>query len=177
VVTAVQKGVNYGESFTITTPDAGLVESVLLMRTPSPEHVADSDQRALTLEFTRTGDTTLVATAPPSGNVAPPGAYYLVVNKRSLQGPIPSVARMVDVGRTDLSAAPQPFPDDPPAPSGGSATTDEDTSHAAAAQQRARDLTGTLPVLPLAAPAAAVGGTFPVPRAATFVRRWLFVPR
>jgi hypothetical protein len=149
VVTAVQKGVNYGETFTITTPDAGLVESVVLLRTPSPEHVADSDQRALRLEFTRTGDTTLVATAPPSGNVAPPGAYYLVVNKRSLQGPIPSVARMVDVGRTDLSAAPQPFPDAPPAPSGGSATADEDTSRATAAQQ-----------------------------AATVVRRWLlFVPR
>ena len=47
------------------------------------------------------------------------GSHYLVVNKRSLQGPIPSVARMVDVGRTDLSAAPQPFPDEPPAPSGG----------------------------------------------------------
>jgi hypothetical protein len=135
-VTTVQKGVSYGETFTITTPDAGLIESVLLMRTPSPQHVADSDQRALKLEFTRSGDTTLTATAPPSGNVAPPGTYYLVVNKRSLQGPIPSVARMVDVGRTDRADAPQPFPDDPPAPSGGSATADEDTSHAATLLRR-----------------------------------------
>jgi hypothetical protein len=31
--------------------------------------------------------------------VAPPGVYYLVINKRSLQGPIPSVARMLEVGR------------------------------------------------------------------------------
>ena len=119
------------------------------MRTPSPEHVADSDQRALKLEFTRRGATTLVATAPPSGDVAPPGAYYLVVNKRSLQGPIPSVARMVDVGRTDPAPALQPFPDEPPAPSGGTATPDENTSRAAAAQQAV----------------------------ATVVRRWLFEPR
>jgi hypothetical protein len=130
-VTKVQKGVGYGETFAITTPDAGLVESVLLMRTPSPEHAADSDQRALKLEFTRSADTTLTATAPPSGNVAPPGSYYLLVNKRSLQGPIPSVARIVDVGRTDRTDAPRSFPDNPPAPSGGPAAADG-PSHTAA---------------------------------------------
>src|SRR5439155_17280956 len=85
-VTRVQRAVGYGDSFAITTPDAGLIESVLLMRTPSPEHINDSDQRALRLEFTRSGSNTLTATAPPSGNVAPPGTYYLVVNKKSLQG-------------------------------------------------------------------------------------------
>ena len=131
------------------------------MRTPSPEHVADSDQRALKLEFTRSGAETLTATAPPSGNVAPPGTYYLVVNKRSLQGPIPSVAHIVDVGRTDLSDALQPFPDEPPAPSGGSATADEDTSHAAAVSRRAREVTRSLPATP----------------PATLLRRWPFVPR
>jgi hypothetical protein len=131
-VVRVQKGVSYGETFNITTPDAALIESVVLIRTPSPEHVNDSDQRALRLEFTRSGATTVTATAPPSGNVAPPGTYYLVVNKKSLQGPIPSVAHMVDVGRTDVSDAPRPFPADGPAPSGGSATPDEDTSHLSA---------------------------------------------
>ncbi|HEU5449303.1 MAG TPA: galactose oxidase-like domain-containing protein, partial [Acidimicrobiia bacterium] len=123
------------------------------------------------------GDTTLTATAPPSGNVAPPGTYYLVVNKRSLQGPIPSVARMVDVGRTDRSEAPRPFPDDAPAPSGGSATADEDTSQAAAVRQRARDATtGPSTHRFLAAHAAPAGGTSPVPPG-TLLRRWPFVPR
>lgn len=117
-VVRVQRGVSYGETFTVTTPDAPLVESVLLLRTPSPEHGNDSDQRALRLEFTRRSATTLTATAPPSGTVAPPGTYYLVVNKKGLQGPIPSVARMVDVGRSDLSDAPKPFADDAPAPAG-----------------------------------------------------------
>jgi hypothetical protein len=149
-VTRVQKAVEYRETFNITTPDAGLIESVLLMRTPSPEHVNDSDQRSLKLEFTRSGPSTLTATAPPTGNVAPPGTYYLVVNKKSLQGPIPSVAHMVDVGHTDLSDAPQPFPDDAPDPYGGSATPDEDTSHAAQVQQQAAE---------------------------TLNRRWLFLPR
>lgn len=156
----VQRGVNHGETFTVTTPDAGLIESVLLIRTPSPEHVADSDQRALRLEFTRSATNTLTVTAPPSGNVAPPGTYYLVVNKKSLQGPIPSVARMVDVGRTDLSEAPQPFPDDAPALSGGSATPDEDTSHAAVVNRHARDIIQRIPV-----------------GAGTLNRRWLFVVR
>jgi hypothetical protein len=98
-VTEAPTAVAYGETFPITTPDAALVESVRLIRTPSPEHVDDSDQRALQLEFSRSGPATLTATAPPSGTVAPAGRYYLVVNKKSLQGPIPSVARMVDVGR------------------------------------------------------------------------------
>ena len=143
-VTRVQKGVGYRETFDLTTPDAGLIESVLLLRTPSPEHANDSDQRSLKLEFTRTGPGTLTATAPPSGNVAPPGSYYLVVNKRSLQGPIPSVARMVDVGRTDLSDAVQPFPDDAPPPVGGSATPDE-TSHVAQVRPRAAEPAGRPP--------------------------------
>lgn len=115
-ITTVQRGIGYRETFDISTPDAGLIESVVLLRTPSPDHANDSDQRALRLEFTRRGADRLTATAPPSGTVAPPGTYYLVVNKKSLQGPIPSVARMVDVGRADPADAPQPYPDDPPPP-------------------------------------------------------------
>ena len=168
-VTRVQRAVGYGDSFAITTPDAGLIESVLLMRTPSPEHINDSDQRALRLEFTRSGSNTLTATAPPSGNVAPPGTYYLVVNKKSLQGPIPSVAHMVDVGHRDVADALQPFADDAPAPVNGSATPDEDTSRAAAAQQTAHE-TAQQAAKGLPAP---VGG----PVSAMLNRRWLFLPR
>ena len=70
----------------------------MLLRTPSPQHGTDSDQRALKLEFSPSSDRTLTATAPPSGRAAPPGLYYLVINRQSLEGPIPSVARMVFVG-------------------------------------------------------------------------------
>ena len=126
VVKRVQRAVSYGESFDITTPDADLVESVLLLRMPSPEHGNDSDQRALKLEFSRSDEDTLTATAPPSGDAAPPGTYYLVVNTKSLQGPVPSVAHMVDVGHTDLTDALQPFPDEAPTPVNGSARPAED---------------------------------------------------
>lgn len=115
-VSRVQRGVGYRETFDITTPDAGLIESVVLLRTPSPEQANDSDQRAVTLEFSRRGPDLVTATAPPTGAVAPPGPYYLVINKKSLQGPIPSVARTVDVGRSDRAEAAQPYPHDPPAP-------------------------------------------------------------
>ena len=116
VVKQVQRAVGYGESFDIVTPDADLVESVVLLRTPSPQHGTDSDQRALKLEFSRSSEHTLTATGPPSGRAAPPGIYYLVINRKSLQGPVPSVARMVFVGRTDVGEARQPFADDAPAP-------------------------------------------------------------
>jgi len=122
VVKQVQRAVSYGESFDITTPDADLVESVVLLRTPSPEHGNDSDQRALKLEFSRSADDTLTATAPPSGTAAPPGLYYLVINEKSLQGPVPSVARMVAVGHTDVGEALQPFADEAAPPVGGSAS-------------------------------------------------------
>ena len=131
-VTRVQKGVGYGETFTITTPDAGLDR---VGRAPAD---AVAGARATTPTSGRSGwsspaaaTTTLTATAPPSGNVAPPGTYYLVVNKKSLQGPIPSVARMVDVGRTDLSDALAAVPRRRPGPVGRlGRPPDEDSSAA-----------------------------------------------
>jgi hypothetical protein len=128
VVRQVQRAVSYGESFDITTPDADLIDSVVLLRTPSPQHVNDSDQRALRLEFSRSGENTLTATAPPSGTAAPPGLYYLVITTKSLQGPVPSVARMVFVGRTDVGQAFQPFADDAPAPVVGAAPRPREAS-------------------------------------------------
>ena len=128
-ITSAQAGVAWGEKFLVGTPQADEIESVLFLKLPSPEHINDSDQRGLRLEFQRTSDSTLEAVAPPSGKVAPPGFYYLVVNKKSPEGPIPSVARIVSIGaETDAAPAVQPFPDDNGVPVGGSATPDPDTS-------------------------------------------------
>jgi hypothetical protein len=111
----------------------------------------DSDQRGLSLTFTRTGPDTLDVVAPPDGIAAPPGNYYLVVKKAHPDGAVPSVARIVKVSAdSDPSEAPQPFPDDAPAPAGGSATPDDDTSTAGAARS-------TLAVLPAVALVAASG--------------------
>ena len=156
MITTAQAGIDWGKTFEIGTPDADNIESVVLMKTPSPQHVNDPDQRSLSLDFTRTGSNTLEAVAPPNGNVAPPGHYYLVVNKKTLQGPVPSVARIVTVGLgTDMSEALQPYADDAPAPVGGSATPDEDSSASAQATEQASEAAAGAPA-PVAGPAMAV---------------------
>ncbi len=109
----------------------------------------------LELTFTATGTETLEVNAPPTGVAAPPGYYYLVVNRKTDQGPVPSVARMVHVGTSsDTSEAPQPFPDDPTAPTGGSATPDADTSAATAKMNQLGEAARTAPA-PVAGPAVA----------------------
>ncbi|MGH2689457.1 MAG: galactose oxidase-like domain-containing protein [Actinomycetota bacterium] len=131
VVSEVQSGVAWGSSFEIVTPQAGDIESVTLMRLPSPQHVNDSDQRTLRLAFEADGDR-LRAVAPPDGVAAPPGYYYLFVNRSSDKGPIPSVARIVRVGgEADLTPAARVLPDDAAAPAGGSATPTDDSSYLA----------------------------------------------
>jgi hypothetical protein len=152
-------GVAYGETFTVGSPQATQIESVLLVRTPSPQHINDPDQRSLSLDFQRSGNA-LSVTAPPNGIAAPPGYYYLVVNKKTDQGPVPSVARIVHVGtESNPAEAIQPYPDDnPAAPSGGSATPDADTSNAAAAQQSASQVAKSAPA-PVAGPATAATDT------------------
>jgi hypothetical protein len=136
-ITRAPAGVAYAQRFSLGTPQAAGIESVLLIKPQSVQHVNDADQRALELSFTVTGDNSLEAVAPPNGVAAPPGYYYLVVNRRTDQGPVPSVARMVRVGgASDPAEAVQPFPDDVPAPAGGSATPDGDSSRSAEAQQR-----------------------------------------
>jgi Domain of unknown function (DUF1929) len=147
-ITSAQRGISYGETFPIRYRSASDIDSVLLMRTPSPEHVNDSDQRSLRLAFNADpGSNTITATAPPSGNVAPPGTYYLVINRRTIQGPVPSVARIVSVGTgTDLGPALQPYPDDnPAAPIGGSATPDTDSSQMAKAAQQSSEVAHSAP--------------------------------
>jgi hypothetical protein len=131
-LSGVQKGVAWGSSFNIATPDAANIESVVLSRLPSPQHIVDSDARTLRLAFTK-GAGTLTATAPPNGIAAPPGYYYLFINKTSPAGPIPSVARIVKIGGSSDATPTGPIygSDDPPAPSGGTATEPEDSSYIA----------------------------------------------
>jgi hypothetical protein len=136
-ITRAPAGVAYGHRFSLGTPRAAGIESVLLIKPQSAQHVNDADQRALELSFTVTGDGTLEVVAPPDGVAAPPGYYYLVVNRRTDQGPVPSVARMVRVGgASDPAEATQPFPDDAPAPARGSATADLDSSRSAETRER-----------------------------------------
>jgi len=142
-ITSAQAGLGYGETFKIGTSSSD-IESVLLLKTPSAQHVNDSDQRGLALTFSQT-DGGLSAVAPPSGKVAPPGTYYLVINKKGNGGPVPSVARIVVVGQSNSGESIQPYPDDAPAPVGGSATPDANSSNSAKAMQRASEAAKSSP--------------------------------
>ena len=76
-ITSAPAVVSYNEQFEIETPQAANIQRVALMRCGSVTHAGDFDQRYVALNFTAVGATTLRATAPPSGAVAPPGYYLL----------------------------------------------------------------------------------------------------
>jgi hypothetical protein len=87
--------ITYAQSFTMPTPDAANIASVVLMKAGSVTHSFDMDQRYVGLSFTA-GQTSgsLTVTAPPDSNIAPPGYYMLfLVNKSGT----PSLASWVQV--------------------------------------------------------------------------------
>jgi hypothetical protein len=101
----VQAGVAWGEHFAVITDEAE-IESVVLIRPMATTHSIDNDQRSVFLDFTQQGDR-LTVTAPPNGAVAPPGLYYLFVNRKTAKGPVPSVSRLVKIAAgTDTRPAP-----------------------------------------------------------------------
>jgi hypothetical protein len=103
-------GVAWGESFDATVSSPTPIESVMLLRLGATTHVLDNDQRALYLDFAQQGSQLRVQ-APPDGTAAPPGPYYLVANRTTPDGPVPSVAAIVTVGPTsDATPALVPFP-------------------------------------------------------------------
>jgi len=98
-IDSVQAGLAWGEDFTLETEDAADITKITLMRMPSPQHVMDNDTRTLELPFYANKDGTLTVSTPPDGVAAPPGHYYLFVNRSSDGGGyVPSVARIVEVG-------------------------------------------------------------------------------
>ncbi|HEX4959649.1 MAG TPA: galactose oxidase-like domain-containing protein [Thermoanaerobaculia bacterium] len=82
---------HYGETFTVGTPDAADIKTVVLIRPGAVTHSFDMDQRLVEAAFTASAGT-LTVTAPANGNLAPPG-YYLLFLLNS-QG-VPSVARFI----------------------------------------------------------------------------------
>ena len=96
----------YGSTFTVVT-DSTAITTVALIRPGAPTHAIDMNQRYVPLSFTKSG-TELTVNAPANGNIAPPGAYMLVVENE--QG-VPSVASWVGIG-----GGPPPPPPPPGAP-------------------------------------------------------------
>ena len=85
--------VRYGSTFQVTTAEATEISSVVLIRPGSPTHAFDQEQRFVGLSFTA-GAGVLNVTAPPNGNIAPPGYYMLfILNSAG----VPSVATFVNL--------------------------------------------------------------------------------
>jgi galactose oxidase len=81
----------YGQSFRISTVDAGSIAKVSLIRLGAVTHAFDQNTRRLRLNFSADA-TGLTVTAPSNGNVAPPGHYMLFIVNGS---DVPSVARII----------------------------------------------------------------------------------
>jgi hypothetical protein len=103
VISSVSPGpYPFGGHFQIQTPDATDIASAVLIRLGAPTHAFDMEQRLVGLSYT-VGAGVLTATAPPNGNIAPPGYYMLfILNSAG----VPSVATFVQLTVPPLNQTP-----------------------------------------------------------------------
>ena len=100
----------YGATFQVQTPEAANITSVVLVRPGAQTHSIDMDQRLVGLSYT-TDAGVLNVTAPPNGNIAPPGYYMLfLLNSAG----VPSLARFVQLSTTIPNQPPTAIPNQPP---------------------------------------------------------------
>src|SRR5439155_943750 len=104
-ITSAPSSISYGNTFTVQTPDASNISHVVLVRNGTVTHAFGMDQREVEMSFTA-GTGALTVTAPPNGNIAPPGYYMLFILNNS---GVPSVATFVQViPQPDFSVAATP---------------------------------------------------------------------
>jgi hypothetical protein len=85
--------VNYGQTFTVATPNAPGIAKVTWVRLMSTTHAFDMNQRFVSLSFTRLA-TSLSVDAPIDRNRVPPGHYMeFIINGTG----VPSIARIVQI--------------------------------------------------------------------------------
>jgi hypothetical protein len=92
VITSAPATAPYGGTFTVTTPDAGSITKVSLVRYGAVTHGLNFSQRFLPLAFTLSGGNSLTVTAPANSYLAPPGNYLLFILNNA---GVPSVATTV----------------------------------------------------------------------------------
>src|SRR5215467_5989170 len=104
-ITSAPSFVKYSQAFTVETPDAADIASAVFIRPGAVTHAFDMDQRLVGLDYT-TGSGTLLVTAPPNSNLAPPGYYMLFLLNSS---GVPSVATFIQLtAGPDFSVTPSP---------------------------------------------------------------------
>ncbi len=93
-ITSAPTTVNYGETFTVKTPDFNSITKVTWIRLSSVTHAFNENQRINYLSFTKVVKGGLFITAPSNRNVCPPGHYMLfILNSNG----VPSVARIIRI--------------------------------------------------------------------------------
>jgi PKD repeat protein len=108
-ITANPGPITYGSAFQVQTPDAADIKSVVLIRPGAPTHAFDMEQRMIELPYSVVSGQ-LSATAPPNGNIAPPGYYMLfILNSAG----VPSVASFVYLPKAAANKAPTASIDSP----------------------------------------------------------------
>jgi FtsP/CotA-like multicopper oxidase with cupredoxin domain len=93
-ITNVPAAITFGDAFTIDTPQAAEIESVVLLAPISVTHHTDSGQRYIKLPIQSRTANSLESVAPANGNIAPPGFYMLFIVKSN---GVPSEGRFVQV--------------------------------------------------------------------------------
>jgi hypothetical protein len=78
-ITGAPANIGYGANFNVNTPEAAAVSEVMLMRPGAVTHAFNMAQRYVGCAIVGAGGNSVQATAPPDGNVAPPGYYLLFV--------------------------------------------------------------------------------------------------
>ncbi|HEV2989746.1 MAG TPA: galactose oxidase-like domain-containing protein [Candidatus Angelobacter sp.] len=91
-ITSAPTGViGHGSVFQVQTPNAASISSVVVLRAGAVTHAFNMEQRMVDLSFTK-GSGVLNVTAPPNGNIVPPGYYLLFILDSA---GVPSVAKFV----------------------------------------------------------------------------------
>ena len=101
-ISSAPSSISYGAPFTVQTPNAANISSVVLMRDGAVTHAFDMDQRQVGMAFTA-GTGSLTVTAPPNPNIAPPGYYMLFLLNSS---GVPSVASFIQLSGSSGSNPP-----------------------------------------------------------------------
>jgi len=94
-ITSAPASLTYGQSFTVETSDPKSIARGNLIRLSSVTHAFNQSQLLYPLTFTVAGPTTLSATAPRDGTLAPPGPYMLFLVNTS---GVPSQGKFVRIG-------------------------------------------------------------------------------
>jgi hypothetical protein len=91
-ITGSLAAVAHGAAFSVNTPTPGAIAELVLMSPGAVTHGFNQNQRYVGCVITGSTATTVDATAPPDGNIAPPGYYllFLVDHDR-----IPSIGKWI----------------------------------------------------------------------------------